>query len=58
MHPLFGGTWWKKVIRIEDEQVPRILRNHPYFAYDTVDDFEKAMKNKSKDLDLWIAPME
>ena len=58
MHPLFGGTWWKKVIRIEDEQVPRILRNHPYFAYDTVDDFEKAMKDKSKDLDLWVAPME
>ncbi len=54
LHPLFSGSWWKKAIRIDDDEAPQILKAHPYFPYDTVDDFEKAMQDKEKSIDLWI----
>ncbi|MFH0731792.1 MAG: hypothetical protein V2A72_02590 [Candidatus Omnitrophota bacterium] len=53
IHPLFDGSWWEKAIRINDSEVPQLLRQHPYFQHETVDDFERAMAAR-KTQDLWV----
>lgn len=54
LHPLFDGSWWKRAIRVNDADAPQIIRNHPYFQYETVDEFENSAKEKEKTAGLWI----
>lgn len=59
LHPLFDGAWWKRAIKLKKEQTPALLHHHPYFSYDTADEYEasKKIKNEHDLKNIFISEM-